>query len=159
VSYTWVRRGERKRIPYENPAGRRVNALAALDKHNTTPALYWAAKAGSFQADHLLRFFSALPAVTVPTVVVMDNGSIHRSKVVTAAKPALWQAGVYLYYLPPYSPHLNAIEPVFRVIKHQGLPERRYTTVPALIAAVDTAFTTYEEHLITKHQHQLRSAA
>lgn len=40
MSYTWVRRGERKRMPYENPQGRRVNALAALVKGGAAPALY-----------------------------------------------------------------------------------------------------------------------
>ena len=29
TSYAWVLKGGRKRIPYENPQGRRVNALAA----------------------------------------------------------------------------------------------------------------------------------
>lgn len=159
MTYTWVRRRERKRIPYENPQGRRVNALAALVKAGAAPALYWVAKAGSLRADLLLRFLHQIPTASVPTVVVLDNGSIHRSKEVRAAFPDLWAQGIYLYFLPPYSPELNEIEPAFRVIKHHDLTERRYTTVPALMDAVDTAFTTYEERLIAKHRHQLRPAA
>src|SRR5215208_6606066 len=53
VTYTWVRRRERKRIPYENPEGRRVNALAALLNAGAAPALYWVAKPGSLRASHL----------------------------------------------------------------------------------------------------------
>jgi hypothetical protein len=159
VTSTWVRRGERKRVPYEHPEGRRVNALAAVAKHGETPALYWATKAGSFRAEHLLRFFANLPSVNVPTVVVLDNGSIHRSRVVMDARPRLWAAGIYLSFLPPYSPHLNEIEPAFRVIKHDELPARRDATVPSLIAAVGTACTTYEEQLIAKYHHHLRPAA
>ena len=159
MTYTWVRRGERKRVPYENPQGRRVNALAALVKHGATPALYWVAKPGSFRAAELLRFLTALPPAPVPTVVVLDNGSIHRSKEVRAAFPDLWARGIFLYFLPPYSPELNEIEPAFRAIKHDELPERRYSTVPALLDAVDEAFTTYEQQLTTKHSHQLRPAA
>ena len=159
MSYTWVRKGQRKRVPYENPEGRRVNALAALVKEELAPALYWVAKPGSLRAAHLIAFLQNLPAVPVPTVVVLDNGSIHRSKETRAALPDLWAHGVYLYFLPPYSPELNAIEPAFRVIKHDELPERRYTTVPALLAAVHAAFTTYEEHLIAKSIPQPRRAA
>ena len=159
MSYTWVRRRERKRVPYENPAGRRVNALAALVKGGAVPALYWVAKPGSFRAHHLIAFLTELPPAPMPTVVVLDNGSIHRSKAVSAALPALWARGVYLYFLPPYSPDLNDIEPIFRPIKHHQLPERRYATVPALLDAVHTAFTTYEEALITKSAHQPRRAA
>jgi putative transposase len=159
VSYSWVRRTERKRIPYENPEGRRVNVLAALVKGGIAPALYWIAKPGSLRAEHLVRFLTALPPAPVPTVVVLDNGSIHRSKEVRAALPDLWVRGIYLSFLPPYSPELNDIEPVFRVIKHYELPERRYPTVSALLDAVHTAFTTYEERLITRHAHQPRRAA
>lgn len=159
MTYTWVRRGERKRVPYENPQGRRVNALAALVKAGDTPALYWVLKSGSFTAEHLVRFLQELPAVPAPTVVVLDNASIHRSKVIRAACPGLWAAGIYLFYLPPYSPELNDIEPVFRPIKHHELPERRYATTPALINAVRAAFTSYEDRRFPKHAHQPRRAA
>ena len=159
MTSTWVRKGQRKRMPYENPEGRRVNALAALVKGGDTPALYWVAKPGSLRSEHLIAFLAELPPVPVPTVVVLDNGSIHRSKEARAAIPDLWRRGVYLYFLPPYSPDLNAIEPAFRTVKHHHLPERRYTTVPALLAAVAAAFTSYEEALIAKHHQQLRPAA
>lgn len=159
MSYTWVRKRRRKRIPYENPEGRRVNALAALVKGGETPALYWVAKPGSLRAEHLIAFLRELPPAPVPTVVVLDNGSIHRSRETRTAIRTLWARGVYLYFLPPYSPELNDIEAAFRVVKHSHLPERRYATLPALLDAVDTAFTAYEEHCITKHSHQLRPAA
>lgn len=159
MTYTWVRRGERKRVPYETPQGRRVNTLAALVKDGDTPALSWVVKSGRFPAEHLVRFLGELPAVAVPTVVVLDNASIHRSKIVRAARPNLWAAGVYLYYLPPYSPELNDIEPIFRPIKHHELPERRYGTTPALINAVRAAFTSYEDRRFPKHAHQPRRAA
>ena len=159
MTATWVRKRERKRVPYENPEGRRVNALAALVKAGADPALYRVAKPGSLRSEHLIAFLTDLPPVAVPTVVVLDNGSIHRSKETRAARSALWARGVYLYYLPPYSPDLNEIEPAFRAIKHHHLPERRYATLPALLDAVTTAFTTYEDALIAKHLADLRPAA
>jgi putative transposase len=154
VTYTWVRTRERKRVPYENPEGRRVNALAALAKGGDVPALYWVAKPGSLRAEHLIAFLTDLPPAPVPTVIVLDNGSIHRSRATHAARSDLWRRGVYLYFLPPYCPDLNAIEPAFRAIKHYQMPERRYASLPALLDAVHTAFTTYEEALITKSAHQ-----
>ena len=131
----------------------------ALVKHGETPALSWVAKPGSLRAEHLIRFLHQLPPAPVPTVVVLDNGSIHRSKETRAALPALWQCGIHLYFLPPYSPELNEIEPAFGTVKHRHLPERRYTTVPALLDAVHTAFTTYEEFLIAKSVLHPRQAA
>jgi hypothetical protein len=159
VTYTWVRRHQRKRVPYENPEGRRVNALAALLWGDAAPALYWVAKPGSLRAEHLVHFLSELPPVPIPTVVVLDNGSIHRSTETRAALPGLWKRGVYLYFLPAYSPELNDIEAAFRVVKHHHLPARRYTSVPALLDAVDIAFTTYEEYRIAKSVLHLRPVA
>lgn len=91
----------------------------------------------------------------------MDNGSIHVSRVIKDALPALKAQGIELYYLPPYSPELNAIEAVFGGIKAHGLPQRCYPTIPALLEAVDTAFTEAEARLLArKHpSHQLRPAA
>jgi putative transposase len=158
VTCSWVLRGTRKRIPYENPEGRRVNALAALLRTADGAALVWTTKPKAFVADEVVQFLRDLPSVALPTVVVLDNAGIHRSKVVRAARAELWRQGIYLFYLfylPPYSPELNAIEPVFRVIKHDELPERRYSTVAALTAAINTGFTNYQIRLHTKSHAQL----
>ena len=159
MTYTWVRHRQRKRIPYENPQGRRVNALAALLRAAGADDLVWTTKPKAFVAEEVVQFLRDLPPGAVPTVVVLDNAGIHRSKVVRAARPELWARRVYLYYLPPYSPELNAIEPRFRVIKHDDLPERRYTTVAALTTAVDTGFTNDRARLHGKSHAQPGRAA
>jgi putative transposase len=145
VTYSWTRCGERKRIPYENPQRRRVNALAALVRDDPSPSLTWDTAPRHLTSHDLLAFLPGIPRRTdVPLVVVLDNGSHHRSDTIRAALPDLWAQRIYLYFLPSYSPELNRIEPVFRVIKHQEMPTRTYPTVPALEAAVDTAFAAYE---------------
>jgi DDE superfamily endonuclease len=165
VRYTWVRPGERKRIPSENPQGRRLNVLAALVPDGPYAALYWVPFPGTFRADQLVRLCEELPPVPVPTVVVLDNASIHTSHIVGAARPALRARRTFLYSLPPYSPDLNDIERLFRTIKYDDLPARRYPTVPLLDAAVRQAFTTAEERLLAKRsmpaqpQQQPRRAA
>ncbi len=151
MTYSWVRAGERKRIPYENPQGRRLNVLAALVPDGPYAALYWVPFPGTFRADHIVRLCEQLPPVPVPTVVVLDNASIHVSAEVQAARPALRARRTFLYYLPPYSPELNDIERLFRTIKHDDLPERRYPSIPLLDAAVQQAFITAEERLVATH--------
>ena len=66
---------------------------------------------------------------------------------------------VHLYYLPPYAPELNAIEPLFRAVKHLDLPERRYRTAADLEAAVDAAFARVEAKVLGQHRQQPRLAA
>jgi transposase len=140
VSWSWTLRGQRKRLPYENPQGKRVNALAAL-RVSGTAEVDWELFRRTLKAPDLLAFIRALPREAgTPLVVVLDNASIHKNKVVKAALPDLWRERIYLYYLPPYSPELNRIERLFRVIKHQGMPLRTYRTYAALEEAIAAAF-------------------
>lgn len=162
MSYTWVKRGERNRMPFENVRGRRVTALAAVDLHGPEPTLTWALQAqGGFVAEQFLDFVRQLPRLPdKPHVIVLDNGSLHVSKIVQAALPALRQQRIYLYRLPPYSrADLNLIEPIFGDIKHHDLVRRRYETLPDLDAAVDAAFTRYDGKLNRKTHPQLRLSA
>lgn len=160
VNYSWTLPAQRKRVPYKNPQGRRVNVLAALVADGPAPSLTWATAPRTWTSDDLVLFLrEAIPRGLGLLVVVLDNGAIHTSGVVKAARRALGQQGIVLYYLPPYSPELNAIEPVFGGIKHHDLPERSYDSVSALTEAVDGAFTRAEERLVARSQHQLRPAA
>ena len=55
----------------------------------------------------LLGFLKALPWSKAPRVVVLDNASLHTSKVIRGPGGGLAASGIYLYFLPPYSPELN----------------------------------------------------
>lgn len=148
VCYSWTARGCRKRMPYENPQGRRVNALAALVRDGAQRALTWACERGSFLAEQVLDFLTKIPRPQGQRlVVVLDNGSVHTSRIVKDAQPRWQDAGIEVYFLPPYSPELNAIERVFGVVKHHEMPARRYTSWESLEDAIDTAFTNYETRL------------
>jgi putative transposase len=150
VTYSWVRPGERKRIPYENPQRRRLNVLAATVEWTDQTDLRWLAVRRSFDAVDLVYCLEQLADPNIPTVVVLDNAGFHHARLVRETVPELQRQRVYLYYLPPYSPELNAIERLFRVIKHHELPERSYRTFDALQEAVHDAFTRYE----ATHCHQ-----
>ena len=153
TSYTWAREGTRVVVPYEAPQGRRVNVVGALAPFGPAPRLVYESRTGKLDSAAVLRFLwqdvAGLPAApdrlptgyvrARPCVVVLDNYSVHRSKLIQAVQPALAAAGVRFYYLPPYSPELNAIEPLWRHVKYDDLPVRSYPTAEALQAAVDDA--------------------
>ena len=155
---SWVRRGQRKRVPYENPQRRRLNAMAMTTVHGDDRALYWMLSRRHFDADDLLHFLREVPPAPVPTVIALDNINFHCGHAVRAAKPELRERGVHLYFLPPYSPKLNDIERLFRTIKHHELPERTYPTFDGLELAVNNAFGRCEAKLLTQHANQLRRA-
>jgi transposase len=157
--YSWTLPGQRKRVAYEYPQGRRVNVLAAYRPDAPAPWLGSRAFERTLNSDDLLAYLGALPESAVPQVVVLDNASLHVSKVVKAQRRALARRGIYLYYLPAYSPELNRIEPVFRQVKYQEIPVRSYTSKAALRQAVEHGFDSYAKKLGQKSGKQLRPAA
>jgi transposase len=91
--------------------------------------------------------------------VVRDNAGIHTSRAAKAARPSLAKVGIYLYYLPAYSPELNRIEPVFKQVKHHDMPTRNFTTRADLRKAVEDGFETYQRRLQAKGDNELRRRA
>ena len=52
-----------------------------------------------------------------PTVVVMDNASIHTSEAFQEEIPKWEKKGLSIFYLPEYSPELHLIEILWRFMK------------------------------------------
>jgi putative transposase len=156
---TWMLPGQRKLVEYEAPQGRRVNALAAYRPYDRAPRLDVFTAERTWRAYDLLGFLGALPWSKVPRVVVLDNAALHTSRIIRAARAGLARRGISLYYLPPYSPELNEIEPVFRQVKYHEISERSHTTRLGLREAVEAGFNGYGHRLRPKHAERLRPAA
>jgi transposase len=147
-------------VKYEYPQGRRVNVLASYAPYGPAPWLGALPFERTLTSDDLLAYLrERLPAAGVPRVVVLDNASLHVSKVTKAARPGLAQLGVYLHYLPPYSPELNEIEAVFKQVKHHEIPRRSHASKAELRDSVEQGFDAYRKQLRPKGEEQLRPAA
>jgi transposase len=146
-------------VKYEYPQGRRVNALATYEPFAPTPFLDARPFERTLTSDDLIGYLKDLPTTDLPRVVVLDNAGIHTSKVMKAARPGLAKLGIYLYYLPAYSPELNRIEPVFKQVKHHEMPTRSFTTKADLRKAVEDGFEAYRQRLRTKSYKEPRLAA
>jgi transposase len=157
TGYTWARIGVRKLVRYQAPEGRRVNVVGAWapeDPAGPRRVLETRRREqGRYDAAAHLRFVregvAGLPAEPPvgyrrerPCVLVVDNYSVHRAQAIQEQLPTLAALGVHFYFLPSYSPELNAIEPFWRQVKYQELPERSHPTGEALQAAVEAALHT-----------------
>lgn len=178
TSYTWARTGTRPLLRYEAPQGRRVNVLGALAPFGPRPRFAYESRLASEGRldsaaflDFVCRELAGLPggAATLdrppagyrrshPCTVVLDNYGVHHSRPVKAALPTLATIGVSFYYLPPYSPELNRIEPEWHALKYDRLTERSFTTGPALKAAVDAALADRADELRHSSNHLLEAA-
>ena len=94
----------------------RVNVLGCLQKG---AGLVWETLTHTVQRTDVIAFFDRLAAqMTRNTIVVLDNAAIHRGAAMRE-KQAQWEKkGLLLWYLPPYSPELNAIEILWKHAKY-----------------------------------------
>ena len=60
------------------------------------------------------------------TVVVLDNAKVHQSKQLIKMMTVWTKRKLFIFYLPPYSPHLNIIERLWKEIKARWLNEKNY---------------------------------
>lgn len=60
------------------------------------------------------------------TVLILDNASVHRAKIIRERIPFWQNRGLFIAFLPPYSPHLNIAETVWRKLKKEWLNPEDY---------------------------------
>jgi len=93
---------------------------------------------GAIDGDAFLVYVEKvlLPTLQGGQIVVLDNLSSHKiSRVVELVE----SAGAEVWYLPPYSPDLNPIEPMWSKVK-QVLRSLAARTFDGLVDAIRTAF-------------------
>ena len=73
------------------------------------------------------------------TVVVLDNAKPHTAQAIQERRPTWEQRGLTLFYLPPYSPHLNRAEILWRKLKYEWLRPHDYLSFEGLRYAVQLA--------------------
>ena len=126
--------------------GERVNVLGAL-RHDGK--LVWKTQQRPTVRDDVIGFFDELAAQAhaVPRIVVLDNASFHKGKPMEKRRRKWMAQGLFLYYLPPYSPELNRIEILWKQAKYFW---RRFVSlkggellneIESLMKGFGTAFT------------------
>jgi transposase len=128
VPYAWQFADEQVSMP--TAKGGNINCLALLSRDNhclaqTTPKTI----TGNFVAEQLDHLSLCLQK---PTVIVLDNASIHHGQAMQHRRQA-WQArGLFVFYLPSYSPHLNIAEVLWRKLKYEWLRPEDYANKETL---------------------------
>lgn len=134
VPYGWQAADHRLERPSQ--ASRRLNVLAWLNQAGqlvsfTTPL--------SITSQFVIGCLDEwLGSLSRPTVLVLDNAPMHRSKGFVASLERWQQAGLYIFFLPAYSPQLNKAECLWRKMKYEWLDTAAYTRYESLTQAVKT---------------------
>ena len=133
VARAWQFAGEEIRILPEK--GRRLSVFGLLNLD--CEGRFWTSEKtikSEFVVDCLEEWLRAKSEK--PRVLVLDNARIHRSRLVQS-KLAEWEEkGFYIFNLPPYSPHLNIIETLWRRMKYEWLKPGDYVSFEKLTEAI-----------------------
>ena len=144
VPYLWQKKGAAHtvRLPSQSHS-KRLSVLGFLQCQTDckTQQFYSFPTAERVTAQHLVDSIEALlpqlPGVTQPTVIVLDNAALHRSKLVQGKQSEWKRKGVRLWFLPPYCPHLNRIETLWKHVKHRWLAPADYADFATLTKSVN----------------------
>jgi len=135
----WRLKGDPLCVP-KTKAGR-INLIGTLVETQHGRSLEYRFLDGSCRAEAVVAYLDTLANLerTGPTLGVLDNASYHQGEKVWAKLEDWASKGLYLWYLPPYSPQLNPIERVWRSVKGELMPRRSYADVEALREALEAA--------------------
>jgi len=122
VPYAW----QDPHDPLLLPSGKtqRINVLGFLSRQNDFfPCVFEC----SVDADVVVACFDAFSlTLNKPTFVILDNAPVHHGQIFEDEIEKWEDRGLFLYYLPPYSPELNLIEILWKHIKYYWLPRTAY---------------------------------
>lgn len=132
VPYGWQFPDEKVRIPSEKSA--RLNIFGMISRDNEYLGF---TTRESINSDKFIEYIdSVIDDFKRETVLVLDNASIHKSRKVRDKRAEWAEKGFFIVYLPPYSPHLNIAETVWRILKGKWIKPEHYATTDTLFSAV-----------------------
>lgn len=144
VPYGWQFPGENVHIPVEK--GFRLNCWGLVSRRSDCR---WATSVQAidsrFVFDQLERFSLELAR---ETFVVLDQARIHTCGLIRSQLSVWQQRGLYVIYLPQYSPHLNLAETLWRKLKKEWLRPEDYICDGTLAYAVNRCLANVGTELV-----------
>ncbi|ETS31510.1 transposase [Photorhabdus khanii NC19] len=138
LAYGWMRKGQ-KTVVKTTGSRTRLNLMGALnlaDIGKTVVREY-----DRIDSYHIAEFFIALREtypVSQKVHIILDGAGYHRSELV---KDWAYVMNIELHYLPPYSPNLNPIERLWKVMNEQVRNNRYFASAALFRQAIHRFFT------------------
>ena len=133
VPYGWQFKDEQ--VGIEATKGRSINCFGLLSRSND---FMYKTQEKNIDAQFIIQTLDAFSfSISKPTVVVLDNARVHTARKVKQLFPIWQRRGLYIFYLPPYSPHLNIIERLWKELKEGWLKPSDYQDPDTLFYAVN----------------------
>ncbi len=140
IPYCWQFPNEQVSILPQK--GKTINVLGFMNANGKELITF--DKEGAIDAEFVIgsvdKFFTRLNKLTI---LILDNARIHHS-LLFQSKIEEWQnKGLYIFYLPAYSPHLNRIETLWRQVKYRWIKPTDYQDLTTLSKALDSIWNSF----------------
>lgn len=139
VPYGWAPIGQTASITQKDSKRFNVLGFLSLDLHLRT--FY---TEGSINSQFVIQAIEQLiPPKEGFRVIVLDNAPMHRAHLFYDQIPRWEKQGLFIFFLPKYSPHLNRIEILWRKIKYEWLKPSDYRSFGALKRKIKSIFSQF----------------
>ena len=99
---------------------------------------HWAASEQTIDSRFVFEQLDLLSfQITKLIVILLDNATIHKAKIIQNQLKFWEKRGLYIFYLPPYSPNLNIAETLWRKMKKEQIDPIDYLNKDTLFYAVN----------------------
>jgi transposase len=139
IPYGWQLKDELIRLPSSH--SKRFNVLGFMSKDNELITFTTEKSINSAFTIQAMDDFCA--SRKEPCVVVLDNAPIHKSNAFKLKIDEWEKKGMRVFFLPPYSPHLNKIEILWRKIKYEWINYNAYLSFDNLKNEVNNIFSDF----------------
>lgn len=137
VSYGWIKTGFDK--PIETTGSRtRLNIVGAIRLGYLQDAI--SKQYATVNSESIIDFFKLIKEqyATDKTIhLILDGAGYHRSD---AVKNEAEELGIILHYLPPYSPNLNPIERLWKVMNEHARNNKYFASAKEFRESIDEFF-------------------
>ena len=133
VPYAWQEIGTTIEVP--SFKGKTLNLFGIWDAKKDLN-LY--SVEGNLTSDVIISYIDDFVAkIKKKTVLVLDNASVHKSRVFQEKTKDWMKNGLEIFYLPSYSPHLNPIEILWRFMKYEWIEFNAYDCFTNLVEYIE----------------------
>ncbi len=151
VPYAWQFHDEKLSIPSTH--GQSLNCFGLLTRTND---LIFSTTQKPINTDFVIEILETLSLkIKKSTVIVLDNAKIHTSRKIKERLKYWQNRGLYIFYLPPYSPHLNIIERLWKELKARWIKPEDYASPQTLFLATYLALAAVGNQLFI-HYNQFK---
>jgi transposase len=149
VPYGWQFKDEN--ISIKSSKGKHINCFGMLTRDNQ---FEYATTYETIDSNFIIEKINGFSyQIKKHTVIVLDNAKVHQSKAMKAMQNVWAKRRLFIFYLPPYSPHLNIVERLWKEMKARWIQVKDYETDEQLCYATNLILNAIGKKLFINFKH------